>query len=470
MSDDSAADPTAATPIGDAAPAFRRRGFLRLSWPLLVVTLLTLVATIGDTVILSLASPELNAAVATANQILGIPYDLSVLFSIGALVVISQLLGAHRETDARRATVIALRANTLFGLAIAVVVAIAGPFVVPALNTPPELVDDTLAYLFTVAGALVLNAFIVVATAVLRAYGRTVSILVLGVLVNVAYLALQFVFVIVLDLGAFGAALSTLLVRGVGVLVIGVVVYRRTGVHPFTRIPPRDALDAGAGRMARLSIPTVLENGLFNVAILFVVGIVNTLGTDAINARSYALTLTALVTGLVLALAQGNETIVGWDTGERDAAHAKRQTLRTAAWAAGLALVLSTALWLGGDAILPIFGPSPEVTASASSLLLLSIAWLPLAAVSTVLFAALRSTGDVLVPMLYSLGTSFALLLPLAYVFIEVAGLGLGGLWASLIVAETVKAALLLGRWLRGVWARIPSVALEGAATTSVEG
>lgn len=441
-----------------AVPAFRRVGFLRLSWPLLAMNLLTLLSAVGDTAILSLASPELNAAVGTANQILGIPYDLSVLFSIGALVVVSQLLGAGDGEGARRASVAALRANTALGLAIAAAVAAAAPWLVSAVNTPAELTGETLAYIWTVAAGLVFNAYIVAAAAVLRAHACTVALLVLGILVNVAYLGLQFALVVGLDLGAVGAALSTVLVRGVGVLVIARVVRHRTGAHLFARVPP--AAGPGALAMARLSLPTVLENGVFNLALLAVVALVNTLGPDAINARSYALTLTALCTAVVVALAQGNETIVGWDAGRRTCARARsRRTLRAAGGAAAVAAGLAAALWASAGPLLSLFSANAQVAASASELLLLSILLLPLSAASTVVFSALRSTGDVLVPMAYAIAATFAVLLPLAWLLVGPAGWGLAGLWWALIAAEAVKAALLLGRWWRGRWASLPGVA-----------
>lgn len=88
-----------------------------------MLTVLTLLAALGNVVILSLASPELNAAVSTANQILGVLYDVSVIFSIGALVVIAQLLGAGAYESARRAVVVALRASAWLGLGIALFVA-----------------------------------------------------------------------------------------------------------------------------------------------------------------------------------------------------------------------------------------------------------------------------------------------------------------------------------------------------------
>ncbi len=474
MSGPTSTAPADATPApSDQVRPFRRIGLLRLTWPLLVVTLLTLLAALGNVVILSAASPELNAAVATANQILGVLYDISVLFSIGGLVVISQLLGAGLLGRARRATRTTLRASTLLGLGIGVAVAVGGPLVVLAIDTPPEIVSSANAYLWVAAGGMVFNAYIVAATAVLRAYGRTALLLVLAVLVNLLDVALLTLFVLVLELGPVGAALPSLLVGAAGALLLSWFVRRTTGVSVFTRVgttedaPPGGpgapgGPGNGAGRMARLSLPSVIENGLYNLAIVVTVSFINALGTNAINARSYALTLTALVTGLVLAVAQGNETVVGWDVGERERLATRRRTLRTIGWTALGAAVLSAVLWLGAAPALSVFGASQAVVADATTLLGLSILLLPLSAVSQVLYGALRSAGDVVVPMVYSIVASVAVLLPLSWLLVQVAGLGLAGAWWALIAAEAIKAVLLLSRWIGGRWQRIPSVA-DGA-------
>ncbi|HRN28716.1 MAG TPA: MATE family efflux transporter [Terrimesophilobacter sp.] len=445
-----------------SSTTFVRKSLMRLSWPLLVVTVVTLLAALVNVVLLSAASPELNAAVATANQILGILYDISVLFSIGALVVIAQYLGARRFGSAQRTTIIALRASTLLGVGIAVFVAVGGAPIVAAINTPAEIADDANAYLWIVAAGMAFNAYIVAASAVLRAYGRTVALLVLGIVVNLLDVVLLSVFLLVLELGVVGAALPTLLVRGVGMLLLAWMVRRRTGVGMFSKLPEKTAPQKGAATMARLSVPTVIENGVFNLSIVFVLAWINLLGTDAINARSYTLTLTALVTGVILALAQGNETVVGWDVGDNARDHARRLTLRTAAWTAGASAVLTLALWLSADYALAIFGANEAVVAMVRDVLLVSAVLLPLSAVSSVVFGALRSAGDVVMPMVYSIVASVAVLVPVSWLLIEVAGLGLVGAFWGLVVAEAVKAGLLTGRWVRGTWMRQPTVA-EGA-------
>lgn len=451
-----------------AAPTYRRVGLLRLTWPLLVVTVITLLAALGNTVILSQASPELNAAVATANQVLGVLYDLSVLFAIGALVVVAQLLGAGAADRARRAVVVALRASAVLGAAIAVFVAVGAPVLVDLVNTPAEIADDAVAYLWVVAGGMFFNAYIVAATAVLRAYGRTPLILVLGIVVNVFDVLMLATFVLVLDLGAAGAALPSLLIRGVGAALLAWFVKRSTGVSPVTRLPRAErGGSTGSGRMARLSLPSVLENGAYNLVIVAVVSFINVLGTDAINARSYTLTLTALVTGVILALSQGNETIVGWEVGEDARRRTRDRTLRTVVWTAVTAAALAALLWAVADVALSMFGASAQVVEAARGLLALSIVLLPLSAASGVLFGALRSAGDVWAPMAYSIAASALVLLPVSWWLVVVGDRGLTGAWWALIAAEAVKAGLLLRRWLGGRWATIPSVAETGAAHAS---
>lgn len=438
------------TPTG-----FRRKGLMRLSWPLLAVTVFTLLATLGNVVILSQADPELNAAAATANQILGFVYDISVIFSLGALVIIAQNLGAGAGPAARRATVVALRSSSILGLLLALAVALGGPLAVDLINTPADIASNARTYLWVVALGMAFNAYVVAATAVLRGYGRTVSILILGVVVNVLDVALLAVFVLFLDLGVLGAALPTLVVRGIGVAILWWMVKRRTGVSALTRLEPVAPGDkTRAGVMARLSIPTVAENAVYNLAILFVVALINPLGTDAINARSYALTLTALVTGVILALAQGNETIVGWDVGESAYEQASRRAVRTATWTAVTSAGLAALLWLGSGPALAIFGADDDVVALAGPLLLISIVLLPLSAVTAVYYGALRSAGDVVYPMAYSLVSSVVVIIPLAWLLMSVMNLGLPGAFIALTVGEAVKAGLLVWRWRGQAWRR----------------
>jgi len=436
-----------------AAPVFVRRSLLRLTWPLLVVTLFALLGALGNQVLLMMQSDGLNAAVSIANRVFGVANDIAVLFGFGALVVVAQSLGAGRMAAAQRASIVALRASTILGLALALIAAIGAPLFLQWLRADPVVRDDALAYIWIAAAGVAFYAYQMAAYSVLRAFGRTVSLLLPAIVINVVDVLLLAAFLIVLDLGPVGAALPTLLVRGIVVVLLAWLVRRAAGVGLFTPLPPKETGER-TWTMARLSIPSVLENSIFNLAVLVGASAVNALGKDATNAQGFALTLTALVTGVVLALAQGNETIVGWDVGERNAAHARRQTRRTLVGTVIAAAALSALLWVAGPFVLPLVGLSDAAVDMASAGLLVSIVLLPLSAVTAIVYGALRSAGDVTVPMIYSIATSVVVLAPASYLFVELWGMGVAGAFWALVAAEAVKAVLLLARWERGAWER----------------
>ena len=440
-----------------SAPSFQRKGLMRLSWPLLVVTVLALLGALGNQVMLMAVSPELNAAIGIANRVFGVANDIAVLFSFGALVVVAQLLGAGAMRAAQRASIIALRSSAALGAALALIAALGAPLFLEWLRAAPELRADATAYIWIAAAGVAFYAYQMAAFSVLRAFGHTVALLLPALVINVLDLALLYTLLFVLDLGIVATALPTLIVRGIVVVVLTWLVRRVARVGLFTPLPPKHA-GAQSWTMARLSIPSVVENSVFNIAVLVGASAVNALGHDATNAHSFALTLTALVTGVVLAMAQGNETIVGWDVGDREVAHARRQTIRALVGTALAAAVLTALLWLAGPFVLPLVGLDDDAVAMATTGLAISILLLPLSAVTTIVYGALRSAGDVTVPMAYSIGTSVLVLAPASFFFADTLGLGVAGAFWALVIAEAVKSALLLGRWLRGAWQRRPRV------------
>ncbi|MCW3158831.1 MATE family efflux transporter [Micropruina sonneratiae] len=149
---------------------------------------------------------------------------------------------------------------------------------------------------------------------------------------------------------------------------------------------------------------------------------------------------------------------VGWDVGEADRQHAFRQTLRTAGSTALASAVLAAVLWSFADGALAIFGVNAVALDQARSAPLISVALLPLSALTSVLFGALRSAGDVLWPMAYSVAASLLALVPASHLLIGVAGLGLAGAFWALTLAEATRGGLLLARWLRRRRQAVPVV------------
>jgi len=96
------------------------------------------------------------------------------------------------------------------------------------------------------------------------------------------------------------------------------------------------------------------------------------------------------------------------------------------------------------------FNPSPEVVrVGASCLRILASAW-AIGAVGTVMSQSLSGAGDTVTPMVVSLLTQWAILLPLASGLARL--FGANGIWTAIALTSVANAAILSTLFSRGRW------------------
>ena len=88
----------------------------------------------------------------------------------------------------------------------------------------------------------------------------------------------------------------------------------------------------------------------------------------------------------------------------------------------------------------------------ANQLLFLTIFLQPVTVMNTILFHALKVTGDVYVPVVASQLVMWLVGFPLAYFVCISLGQGVIGLWYVFILEESLKATFMFYRWSGGRW------------------
>lgn len=437
--------------------SFRRKSLLQLTWPLFVVAVLNIGATVADTAILSAHSDELAAAVSMANLILDIPYEISAALGFGAMALVSRRLGRGDTEGAESLAWTALAANTLLNLLLAAALLVGEDSLIRLVNTPPEIVDGTRSYLRIVSMAMIFNGFLTASTAILRAYGHTVEILLLGILSNATYLTLNYLLVFgqggFPEMGAEGSAWASFLVRGLGIVAIAAVLRWRLDWSIPARLLPHGRL-RHLLEMTRLSFPALGESILFKLFTTVMVGRLALQGTTAVLTRSYTLTVGAFLSLVPYVFSQGNDVLVGYDAGRRDFETARARTVRNGLIAGLIVTSLAVVLHFFSDHVIGVFTEDPAILAGAGNLLLITVFFQPFQAMNTMCYNALRVAGDAYVPVLYSLATTWLLAFPIAWILIAHYGMGPAGLWWAVAAEEVVKCAILLTRWCRMRWTR----------------
>lgn len=219
-----------------------------------------------------------TTAVSVGSQVMHMLTLMIVGLAMGATVTIGQAVGARDQKSAARYTGNTMTLFLVLSVAVTgLLLALARP-IAAVMSTPAEAVSGTVAYLrICFLGVPLITAYNIIAS-VFRGLGdskRPMYFIAVACAVNIA---LDYLFIGALHMGPAGAALGTTLAQAVSVAVSLAVM--RGGIA-LTRddFRPQRAI---MGRILRIGVPIALQDGLIQIAFLFITVIANRRGlTDA---------------------------------------------------------------------------------------------------------------------------------------------------------------------------------------------
>lgn len=399
------------------------------------------------------------AAVAGFFPLLLLFISFVIGLGAGASVLTGQAWGAKDSAKARAIAGSVLHAGFLLGVVIGGTgMWLAEPMLL-LLGTPPDVLPQAIAYARVMFAALPLLFVSMLAAAVLRGVGDTVTpLLSLGVssaIILVLTPALIQGWAGLPRLGITGGAWATLMANAASLLWLGVYLrWRGRPLAPdraFWRQlrPSPDFLKP----VVRLGFPTGLFFITGSLADLALLRLVNSYGSHATAAWGAVSQVMAYVQFPAISIAIAASVLAAQAIG----AGRLQQIDEVTRIGLGMNIALTGTLAVGvlvfSRAIVAMFITDPKVVALAASLLHITV-WASLIfGLASVFTAVMRASGTVLVPTLISLGCLSLLLFPLGWAFSEV--FGLRGIWAAYPATYAV-ALLLQATYFYGVWKKKP--------------
>jgi MATE family multidrug resistance protein len=448
---------------------------LRQAWPIAIgmvsYSTMTLVGTLfvarlGED---ALAGVGLGGTLAFAVQFFGFGTVRAVK------TILSQAMGAGRPERVAPA----LGAALLVSLALGVGATLVGLAVAAAL---PAVVDSGGAAAATYLAVRVLAAPVATLQHALRealhGLGATRGAMVATVFANVVNVGADALFLFGLGWGVAGAAWGAVLAQLVeaGVLV-GVVLAAGLpgqrggregraalwrGLRAFTRAEVRE--------LVALGLPTgvqfVLEVGSFAVLALLLA----LMGSTQMAAHQIALQVVHFAFLPAVAVGEAASVLAG------NAVGAGRLDLvpRVARRAAAVTSVYTGAMTVAAAGLAPLlvaaFRAPPQVAEVAVRLLRVAAGFMVVDGAHIVARCVLRGTGDVRVPAIVGVVTTWAMTPPLTWLLGMRFGLGAVGGWTGLLADTLLGAGILWWRLGRGAWRdAVPAAARRAAAGAPAE-
>jgi putative MATE family efflux protein len=411
--------------------------FVLFLLPLMASNILqSLSGTVNSIYIGQLLGVDALAAISTFFPIMILLISFIVGLASGSTVLIGQAYGARNLEKVKQVAGTTLTASFILGIVIALIGVFFTDQLMGLLGAPPNVFERSVSYGRIVLVGMPGFFIFLIVTSVLRGVGDTVTPLIslilsigIGLLVTPA---------LILGWGGLPRigvdAAAIAFIAGFLAVLVFLFFYLRARKSPLA--PDRQLLaDLRINwpllrTILRLGIPTGVQMIISSLAAIVVVGIVNRFGSDATAAYGAVNQVLSYIQfpAMSIAIATSIFGAQAIGAGQNDQL---RRIVRTAL---SMNLIITGTLivvaYVFSEYLVRLFITSPDVVVLTETLLHIVLWAVLLFGFSAVFSGMMRASGDVLIPMLLSLGTIVVVETPLA-LYLSTTPLGLNGIWTA---------------------------------------
>ncbi len=434
-----------------------RRAVWTMAMPMMAGMLFHTLYSIVDTVFVGRLGPESLAALTFVMPLFFVGIALANGITVGVVALVSQSIGRGDSDEADLVATNALSMALGGGLLLSGAAMMAGEPLLRSLGAQGATVDQAWAYfrilvlgvpLFFISGSL---------RSVLMGSGDARTPMLVMAAATLTNLALDPIFIFVLDFGIAGAAMATLAAQlmAMSVFAYVVLIRRKTYVRFRKRyLKPQAAVLL---RIAAIGVPTAASMLVMSAGGMLGNRLLSTFGQLAVAGYGAANRVDMLVSMPVMGLAASTITIIGMFSGARRADLVRSTTLYSYRWALIFALGLGTLAYLSSHYVMSIFTKDPEAIAVGRLYLGYMIFAYPLMAIGMVSGRILQGLGYGMPALVITAVRVLVVGIPAAYAAVFLFDAPIDWVWICMIfggLCSTVLSVL----WIRKViWKQDPT-------------
>ena len=436
---------------------FPRRALWMLLIPLIIEQMLNSLMGMVDTLMVSRVGAEAISAVSLVDSINNLVLQVFAAMAAGAAIICSQYLGRKDEKGCNDAAKqIVLTVVVISSVIMIIGVCFRKPLLHLIFGSVEEAVmTNAQMYFLITALSYPFIALFQAGAAFYRACGNSKFTMKTALIANVANIVGNTLFIFVLQMGAAGAAISTLISRALCAFVVFYAL-RKPGyaiqLKNYFSIRPDLNLIV---KILAIGVPSGIENGMFQFGKLAIQSTVSSLGTAAIAAQAMTIIFENVNGMAAVGIGIGLMTVVGQSIGAGRQEEAKYYIVKLAGYAE-IAMIISCILvYIAARPVTVLAGMSEESTALCMQMILAitivkPLLWVP----SFTPPNGLRAAGDVRFSMITATLTMWLCRVALSIFLMRVVKTGPIGVWYGMFADWGVRGVIFTIRFVRGKWLR----------------
>ncbi len=290
---------------------------LLFALPMIIGNIFQQLYNIADTIIVGREiGADAIGAVGVSFPIVFLLIAVSVGIGIGCSVIISQLFGAKKYKEIKKASYTALISAFICGSVLTFVgLAISEP-ILKLLKTPSNIMVMSVEYLKIIFCGSVFVFLYNISTNIFNALGNSRTPLVFLILSAVLNIGLDYYFIVNVKMGVAGAAFATVISQGVAaVLAVGYLIYRlrKLNNEKVEKIYDVNLLN----KMSKIAIPSMLQQAFVSLGMMALQGVVNTFGSDIVAGYTAACKIDSIAMMPILNLSNALATFTAQNMGAK---------------------------------------------------------------------------------------------------------------------------------------------------------
>ncbi|MDD3221377.1 MAG: MATE family efflux transporter [Clostridia bacterium] len=433
----------------------RNSYLFKMSVPIFIELLLQLLVGNIDQIMVSHYSQESVAAIVNGNQIMNIIIITINMLCMATTVVLTQCLGAKDRYKSNQLSLISMLvvgSVSLFASAISVF--LCRP-IFQMMNIDGAILDETCMYLMIVGGFSLVQGMYLNFAAVLRSHTRLKEVMVVSIIMNVLNIVGNIILINGLfgfpRLGVVGAAISTVISKTIGLILIYIAFRRYTDIELKIKYLKEGSKEM-LFKLLKIGIPSGAENFSYNLSQICILSIINPYGAMVTATKGYCSLLANFAYVYAIAISEAVQIVIGYLLGSGKIKEVEKKVWWTLKVSTAVCVGMMFIIWLFSNPILGIFTNQPEMLALGKQILFIDIFLEIGRAVNILMTKSLISVGEIKVPICVGISFHWAVALFLSYILGGVFHLGLQGIWVAMMIDECSRGIIYFFRFRTNKW------------------
>ncbi len=444
-----------------------------LAWPTMLEQLMQTAVQYVDTAMVGTIGTHATAAVGSTSTVNWLIGSTISAVGVGFLSYISQAIGAGEHSRAQKASGQAVLAVLVMGLFFTALTLALSPVIPVWMQVDPSIRTLSSQYFFILYSPMLFRTATIIFGTVLRSVGDTKTPMMVGVLVNIVNVVLNFLMIYptmtiaVLDRfqftmfgfgwGVLGAAAASAIAFAVGGICITAALWRHPMISPKKQslLPDKQVL----GPCLKVALPNSLQRFGTSLGYVVFAAMINSLGDVSTAAHTIANTVESAFYIPGYGMQTAAATLAGNALGAKDEGRIK-QLGKMIIFSEVVLMILSGGLlYLFAPNMMGLFTKDAQVILLGTTVLRMVAISEPFYGVSIIVEGMMQGMGNTVAPLICNIAGMWGIRILGTYLCIHIFSMDLVSAWACMIGHNLLLFAFFLFMLLS--WRMIPKKKLQ---------